>query len=78
MKLLSFCESIHAGPTSPWHIRAREEDMPLKFGGGIQTTSLCGRVKTGWDLEVPVSKNHYDHTCKDCLAALKASGIQNR
>lgn len=71
MKLASFCESIHASSLSSWHIRTRDEGMPLKFGGGIQTVSLCGRVKTGWDLEVPVTEHHYDHVCKDCIAALK-------
>jgi hypothetical protein len=62
----SFCESIWAGPTSSWHIR--ELPGARRLGGGIDTVSLCGRVKTGWDLEVPLTKFHLEkNTCKDCL-----------
>jgi len=64
----SFCESIHAGPLARWHIRPVSEGMPLKFGGGIQTAALCGHPKAGqgWDLEVPITEKHLDHTCVSC------------
>lgn len=47
----SFCESVHATPDSPIHIRAVDVEG-LKPGGGITTPALCGRdVHGGWDLE---------------------------
>ncbi len=60
MKEFSFCESSLASSMSPWHIRALT-DAGLKLHGGIDTSSLCGRVKSmstgfgGWDLEVPLT-----------------------
>lgn len=65
-----FCESIHASGRSPWHLR-RPTAAGLKLGGGIDTTSLCGRVTRGWDLDVPVTEPHFEHTCRDCLAELE-------
>ena len=67
----SFCESVHAGNLSPWHLR-RLTDQGMKLPGGIDTSSLCGRVKSpyGWDLNVPVSLTH-PSACKECLRKLK-------
>jgi hypothetical protein len=65
-----FCESIHAYGLSPWHLR-RPTSAGLKLTGGIDTSSLCGRVSRGWDLDVPVTESHFEHTCRDCLAVLK-------
>ena len=65
--MFSFCESTAAGPLSPWHIRELTS-VGRKLGGGIDTLSLCGRVKTGWDLEVEITPFHLEkNTCKDCL-----------
>ena len=49
----SFCESVHASSRSKWHIRRLTEKGP-KYGGGIDTKSLCGAVSAGWDLRVPI------------------------
>jgi hypothetical protein len=63
----SFCESVSAGPQSPWHIRQLTK-VGRKVGGGIDTVSLCGRVKNGWDLEVEMTDFHLaKNACKDCL-----------
>jgi hypothetical protein len=62
----AYCESVHATGTSPWHIR-KVTDKGLKFGGGIDTSSLCEDVKSGWDLQVRMSETHDGHTCPKCL-----------
>lgn len=64
----AYCESVHATPWSRWHLRRLTEEG-LKLGGGVDTQSLCGRVKlrSGWDLDVPISSDHDDHTCPACL-----------
>jgi hypothetical protein len=63
----SFCESVYAGPRSAWHIRELTE-AGKKMGGGIDTATLCERVKQGWDLEVDINEFHLENqTCKDCL-----------
>lgn len=72
----SFCEGVWAGPRSAWHIRARNDDQKLMPGGGIQTSSLCGRVlaSRGWDLEhtIPTIANFESaHVCVHCTAAYK-------
>lgn len=67
MSVFSFCESVYAGPRSPWHIRKLTE-VGRKLGGGIDTPSLCERVKQGWDLEVEINEFHLErNTCQDCL-----------
>ena len=67
MARYSFCESISAGPQSPWHLRELTS-VGRKLGGGIDTSSLCGRVKKGWDLEVEITAFHLKkNTCRDCL-----------
>lgn len=64
--IYSFCERVWAGPRSPWHIRPLTS-IGRKLGGGIDTTSLCGRVDKGWDLDVEVTPHHLDHACKACV-----------
>ena len=67
----SFCESVSAGPRSLWHIRLLS-GAGRKLGGGIDTVSLCGRVKNGWDLDVDLTDFHLaKNTCKDCLKAYR-------
>lgn len=63
----SYCESVHATGTSPWHIRKLVERGQM-FGGGITTPSLCGLVSRGWDLLVDMAPVHNQHTCTRCLA----------
>jgi len=64
----SFCESVTASGSSPWHIRQLTNEGK-KLGGGIDTTSLCGHVKPpyGWDLAVPITEYHLVHACTDCV-----------
>lgn len=64
----SFCESVHASSMSPWHIRQLVDCK--KLGGGIDSSSLCGFVKSGWgwDLEVEITKHHLSHACPRCVA----------
>lgn len=69
MATYSFCESVAAGPRSPWHIR-KLTDKGKKLGGGIDTPGLCGhpRVTYGWDLDVDINEFHLEKvTCKECL-----------
>lgn len=69
--ILSFCESVTASGSSPWHLRWLDKVGP-KFGGGITTPSLCGtaRVGYGWDLEVPITPINIHLACKHCLTKL--------
>jgi hypothetical protein len=71
----SYCESVHATSTSPWHIR-RLDEQGQKLGGGITTRSLCGLVKQGWDLQPSLQPSHNQHTCIECLAEyLRQTGV---
>ena len=66
----SFCESVHATGRSWWHIRKLTE-AGGKYGGGIDTNSLCGHVKDGWDLRVEINQFQLDKvTCLNCRKAL--------
>jgi hypothetical protein len=70
MTAFSFCESVTATSYSKWHIR-RLTKAGKKFGGGIDTGSLCGLIKLplgGWDLEVDITKHHLTHCCSKCKA----------
>lgn len=67
--IYSFCESIHAGSASPWHIRVIPAGESKKLGGGITTTSLCGIVPRGWDLALAFDEAHFTHTCTHCVNA---------
>lgn len=71
----SYCESVHAGGLSPWHIRKLDR-AGLRLGGGITTNSLCGRVARGWDLNVPMGLAHDKHTCRDCLIEFRAAATR--
>jgi hypothetical protein len=76
-----FCESSLASSTSLWHIRPLTE-AGSKYGGGIDTPSLCGHVVPtnqvnaqgkqgwgGWDLEVQISERQLDtNVCPKCVA----------
>jgi hypothetical protein len=64
----AFCESVHAGGGSRWHLRAITPTVGLKLGGGIDTKSLCGSVDRGWDLDVKITEGHLEeHVCLKCL-----------
>jgi hypothetical protein len=65
----SYCESVHARPLGPWHIR-RLTFSDKKTGGGVDTTSLCGLVKPpyGWDLEVEFGTTADKNVCHKCLS----------
>ena len=62
----SFCESASASSSSPWCVRLLT-DQGQKLSGGVDTESLCGRVKPpfGWDLSVPFSIKH-PSICPKC------------
>jgi hypothetical protein len=63
---ISFCETITAGPDTPWHIRRLSKKGP-KYGGGADTKALCER-EVSWDLRVPMTKFHLsNNTCRKCL-----------
>ena len=65
----TFCESTWSSGLGLWCIRKPSEVGP-KFGGGIDTSSLCEHVKAGngWDLEVRITEHHLSkNTCKKCL-----------
>jgi hypothetical protein len=63
----TFCEPQWVTGPSPWCIRKTTAVGP-RFGGGIDTPSLCGRVPAhkGWDLEVRLSEHHLSHACQKC------------
>lgn len=74
----AFCEPVWAGPLGKWCIRKLSDAGP-KYGGGVDTSSLCGRVKppgsggacNGWDLRVRITEGHLtknDLICPKCLA----------
>lgn len=72
---LSFCESVAATGAGKWHLRKLTKVGP-KYGGGIDTPSLCGHVKTGWDIEVELTEHHLcKSTCPACLAQAKHLGL---
>ena len=66
----AFCESTFATPLGKWHIR-KVTEAGLKLGGGIDTPSLCGHVKEGWDLSVPLTEHHLEHACPRCVEAYR-------
>lgn len=48
----AYCEAVTATPFSPHHIR-KLTDVGMKFGGGVDTPTLCGRdihLSNGWDV----------------------------
>jgi len=65
----TLCEPVWASGLGLWHIRKTTEAGP-KFGGGVDTPSLCERVPVGqgWDLEVRINEHQLTkNTCKACL-----------
>lgn len=67
----SFCEPVTATSNSPWHIRRLTEKGKF-LGGGVDTPSLCGRVRErrGWDLETNINSFHLsveNGCCAECL-----------
>jgi hypothetical protein len=70
MTKYSFCESVTASSSSPWHIR-RLTDVGRKLGGDIDTGSLCGLVKAhyGWDLSADINTDGDHHLCRACVMA---------
>jgi len=71
---------VAASGTSPWHIRALEKSKERKLAGGIDTNSLCQRVKapSGWDVGVEfmdhVNGDHICRTCKDLFIDYHRTG----
>lgn len=63
----SYMEFTFAASTSPWHIRKLTK-VGKKFGGGIDTPSLCGRKYNGWDMRhaPPEVGPRPDFACVDC------------
>lgn len=70
-RILSYCESVHAGGASRWHLRWLDKAGP-KFGGGITTGCLCGHVKAGngWDINAPIDWRNIRDVAPACLEAL--------
>ncbi len=68
MAEFSFCESVYATGTSPWHIRKLTAKGRM-LGGGVDTGSLCGQVRSphGWDLNVELTAHHLKHACVGCV-----------
>lgn len=67
--MFSFCETVTAGPTTPWHIRELTGEG-RKPSGGADTPALCSRV-VAWDLEVEITAHHLTHACKACVEKYK-------
>lgn len=78
---LAFCEPVFAGSLSKWCIR-KLTAKGLKPTGGVDTESLCGRVKPrigGWDIREPKVTEELvlgvGHTrrlvCSECVARLR-------
>lgn len=67
---MSFCEPVHVTGPDPWCVRILT-DAGLKFGGGVDTESLCGRVRKGqgWDVKVKFDAEH-EHMCSRCREKL--------
>jgi hypothetical protein len=64
----SYCEATTAGSYSKWHIRPIKDK--LFFGGGIDTDSLCGHVKSklnGWDINVRILEINLPTACPECV-----------
>lgn len=65
----SFCESVTATSMSPWCIRKLTKTGRY-LSGGVDTPSLCGRVRIrlGWDLAVSIDD-------KNGQRILKTNGV---
>jgi hypothetical protein len=60
----SYCETVTAGSTTPWHIRVLS-DKGKKLGGGADTPALCGRT-VAWDLNVDITTMNLTGACTKC------------
>jgi len=75
----AFCEPVWVTGPAPWCIRPVNPATGLRLGGGVDTSSFCGRVhpsntKTvggGWDLNVRITEHHLGHCCPKCAAAYR-------
>lgn len=77
----AYCETVSAGPDTPWHVR-QLTDAGMKRSGGADTPALCGR-EVAWDtIEVDlerVVRNHRRPTgtlrvCAKCGDAAEQAG----
>lgn len=87
LSFYTFCEPVIAGPNAPWCIRP-VSSAGRKYGGGIDTASLCGRVKPfdlggqgGWDVRTDVTESVLEDrsraqpmACPRCVARLREMG----
>lgn len=73
-EVFAFCEPVWVTTNAPWCIR-RLTGVGRMLGGGVDTGSLCGRVKErgGWDLDVEITEHHLGHACKRCVAIYRGS-----
>jgi hypothetical protein len=60
----SFCETVTASGSTPWHIRPLSA-TGRKLSGGADTDALCGR-KVAWDVGVPLTVFHLSRCCWKC------------
>lgn len=65
----SYCESLAASGSSPWHIRKLSAGGQ-KLSGRVDTPSLCGRAMA-WDINHPIGA-HDEFPCKKCLEDWRA------
>lgn len=78
MSQYSFCEPVWAHPTSRIHVRNLEGGEP-KYGGGINTPTLCGRLMDyGWDIPGDVDETSLDYmlTCVECVDEWMARALK--
>jgi len=73
----SFCESINGPILGRWHIRKLTEAGP-KYGGGIDTGTLCGRDFRGWDLQPEINEQRLTSGCKKCVELYKKALEKNK
>jgi len=69
--LYSFCETVTAGGNARWHIR-RLTDKGMMLGGGADSESLCG-ANVAWDVDVPITDHHLNHSCQRCVEVFRAA-----
>ncbi len=79
-KKYSLCESVTATAISPWCIRPLTK-KGRKPGGGVDMSSLCGRVRinAGWDVGGRTGLNDIlgvKAVCKRCVAVVREKGLQ--
>jgi hypothetical protein len=65
MRDYSFCETVHVGSHSRWHIR-KLSNVGQKFSGGADTPALCEAV-VSWDLKTKITEISLKNACSKCL-----------